>query len=159
SLEFGVWSLEFGVWSLEFGVWNFGVWKLGVPVTSTNSNATTGSLRSRPWRSHNQRIRSTDRPNGALGLHVLVDEGRHLEHVHLRLAEDRAQAVVGLDHALVLLVLQAVLLDVRPELLGQLGAGQRLGANDFRELRARRDGRHERGVWPAATAFLRSLLL
>ena len=40
--------------------------------------------------------------------------------------EDGLQRVVGLDHALVLLVLQAVLLDVGPELLGDLGARDRL---------------------------------
>src|SRR5207247_10397804 len=43
---------------------------------------------------------------------------RHLEHVDGRLAaEHRLEHIVGLDHPLVLLVLQAILLDVGPEFL------------------------------------------
>ena len=34
-------------------------------------------------------------------LEMLVDDLRHLEHRHLRLAEDRPQLLVGIDHALV----------------------------------------------------------
>jgi hypothetical protein len=58
---------------------------------------------------------------------VLVDQFGHLEHVDLRLAaEDGLQRGVSLDHPPVLRVLQLVLLDVRPELLGDLGARNRL---------------------------------
>src|SRR5581483_9172093 len=57
------------------------------------------------------------KPGRAL-LEVLRDERRHLEHADLLLAaEDDLEDVVRVDHALVLLVLQAVLLDVDPELL------------------------------------------
>ena len=50
------------------------------------------------------------------------------------------QRRVGLDHALVLGVLELVLLDVGPELLGDFGAGDRLGADDLGERGARRTG-------------------
>jgi hypothetical protein len=54
---------------------------------------------------------------------VLVHQLRHFEHVDGRLAaEHRLQSVVRLDHPPVLLVLQTVLLDVGPELLGDVGA-------------------------------------
>src|SRR5204863_9769612 len=62
------------------------------------------------------------------------------------LLEDHLQVVVGIDHPLVLLVLQAVLLDVGPELLGDLGSRDRLAADHFGERGARRHGLHERGV-------------
>src|SRR5438552_184474 len=69
---------------------------------------------------------------------VLAHQFRHFEHVDGRLpAEHGLEVVVGLDHPLVLLVLQAVLLDVRPEFLGDLGSWNRFGAYHVRELRAR----------------------
>ena len=50
------------------------------------------------------------------------DELGHLEHTHLALAvEYRPQAIVRVDLRSLFLVLQAVLLDVVPELFGQLG--------------------------------------
>src|SRR5260221_12377836 len=71
-------------------------------------------------------------------LYVLADKLRHLEHVDLRLAaEHRLERVVRFDHPLVLLVLQAVLLDVGPQLLGDLGAGARFGSLDFAERSVR----------------------
>src|SRR5262245_39861347 len=52
-------------------------------------------------------------------LQVLAHQLGHREHVHGRLAaEDRLQLVIGVDLPLVLLVLQTVLLDVSPQLLG-----------------------------------------
>src|SRR5688572_8412627 len=61
---------------------------------------------------------------------VLADQLRHLEHVDRRLtAEDALQGRIGLDHALVLDVLQLVLLDVGPQLLRDLGPRDRLGAD------------------------------
>src|SRR4051812_13803156 len=59
----------------------------------------------------------------ARSAHVLRDELGHLEHRHLGLAiEDLLQVGIGVDVALVLLVLEAVLLDVDPQLLGDFGA-------------------------------------
>ena len=40
----------------------------------------------------------------------------------LRAADDGPKLIVGIDHALVFLVLQAILLDVRPDFLGNLSA-------------------------------------
>src|SRR4051794_37529198 len=51
-------------------------------------------------------------------LQVLAHQLGHREHVDGRLAtEHRFEIGVGVDHPLVLLVLQAVLLDVRPQFL------------------------------------------
>jgi hypothetical protein len=62
---------------------------------------------------------------------VARDELGHLEHADLGLAaEDGLEGGIGVDHLPVLLVLETVLLDVVPELLGELRAGQRLGADD-----------------------------
>src|SRR5688572_33459039 len=55
-------------------------------------------------------------------LEVLRDELGHLEHRDLLLvAEHRQELLVGVDVAAVLLVLEAVLLDVLPDLLRHLG--------------------------------------
>src|SRR4029078_8229875 len=59
---------------------------------------------------------------------------------------------------LVLLVLQLVLLDVGPELLRDLGARNRLRADDLGERRARVHRLHERGVWLPRALLLRGLL-
>ena len=65
---------------------------------------------------------------------MLRDELRHLEHRDLRLpAEDRLQRIVGIDLRLHLLVLEAVLLDVIPNLLDYLSARKRLVPNYFSE--------------------------
>jgi hypothetical protein len=57
-------------------------------------------------------------------LQMLTHQLRHLEHVDCGLAsENRFQGAVGLDHPLVLGVLQLVLLDVCPQPLGDLGPG------------------------------------
>lgn len=54
------------------------------------------------------------------------DELGHFEHADLALAiENRSERVVGVDLSLLRFVLQTVLLDVVPELLGQFGTGQR----------------------------------
>src|SRR3954465_2001389 len=93
---------------------------------------------------------------GVVLLEVLAHQLGHLEHVDRRLAAEHGlQRVVGLDHALVLLVLEAVLLDVRPELLGDFGARHRLRADHFSELVARLNRLHERGVrLPLRCCFL-----
>src|SRR4029079_2012242 len=81
---------------------------------------------------------------GSLGLQVLVHKLGHLEHVDGGLAaEDRLQRGVRLDHPLVLLILQLVLLDVRPELLRHFGPRDRLAAAALRQRRARRHRLHE----------------
>jgi hypothetical protein len=65
-------------------------------------------------------------------LQVLADQFGHLEHVGLRLAAEHGlEFVVGLDHPLVLRVLQIVLLDVCPEPLGDFGASAELGVTGF----------------------------
>src|SRR5579862_6332111 len=80
-------------------------------------------------------------------LEVLGDERRHLEHADLLLAlEHGLQHVVGIDHAPVLRILKPVLLDVDPELLRHLAAGEGLGSGHLRELVARLKGLHERAV-------------
>jgi hypothetical protein len=54
---------------------------------------------------------------------VLAHELGHLEHVDLLLAaEDGLELVVSVDVATVLLILQLVLLDVRPQLAGDFSA-------------------------------------
>src|ERR1035437_2505681 len=78
---------------------------------------------------------------------VARDELGHLEHADLGLAtKDGLEGVVGIDLRADLLVLQAILLDVDPELLGELRAGQRGRANDGSEFGIGCDGFHERGV-------------
>src|SRR5262245_47601843 len=80
-------------------------------------------------------------------LDVLADEFRHLEHVdRLLAAEDRFQRVVRVDHPLVLLVLQTILLDVGPQFLGDLGPRNRLGPHDLGQRCVRLDRLHERCV-------------
>ena len=60
---------------------------------------------------------------------------------------DHLKCGVGIDHLLVLLVLEAVLLDVVPELLGELRARERLRADDGGKGGIRLYRLHERGVW------------
>src|SRR5687767_5351791 len=105
------------------------------------------------------RKRPAWRPAVLVLFQMLADKLGHLEHVDLGLAAKHGlQRVVRLDHAFVLLVLQAVLLDVGPELLGDLGAWERLGANNFSQRGAWRNRPHERGVRSAAATFFRALL-
>src|SRR6267143_4022287 len=67
-------------------------------------------------------------------LEMLAYELRHLEHVDGGLAAEHwLQRLVRLDHPFVLLVLQAVLLDVRPQLLRHLRARNRLRPDNFGE--------------------------
>src|SRR5262245_44629454 len=84
---------------------------------------------------------------GSVLLEVLGDERRHLEHADLLLAvEHGLQHVVGVDHAPVGLVLEPVLLDVHPELLGHLAPGKGLRTGHLRQLVAGLKGLHERAV-------------
>src|SRR4029079_10112597 len=84
----------------------------------------------------------------------VVDQLRHLEHRDAALAtEHRAQLVVGVDLPTVLLVLEAVLLDVVPDPRRDLGARHRAGPDDGAELRARLQGLHDRGVRGPAAAL------
>src|SRR5215831_6180841 len=92
-------------------------------------------------------------------LEVLVHQLRHVEHGHLRLAaEDGLELIVGVDHAAILRVLQVVLLDVLPELLGDLGARHRVRADDRRELSGRRHRFHERRIRRTLRLFRWGLL-
>jgi hypothetical protein len=53
------------------------------------------------------------------------DEFSHLEHADLLLAtKDHLQRVIGVDQSPLLLVLELVLLDVIPQLFGQLTRGR-----------------------------------
>jgi hypothetical protein len=98
-------------------------------------------------------------PPGNRFLQVLVDQLGHLEHRHLRLAaEHRLQLVVGIDHATVLLVLQAIALDVAPDLLGHLGARHGARADDGAERCARVHRLHECRIRLALLARLLRLL-
>src|SRR4030095_12594730 len=93
-------------------------------------------------------------------LQWLVYHLGHLEHVDRGLAaEDRLQGGVGLDHPLVLRILELVLLDVGPELLGDFRPRDCLRADDFRQRRTRVHGLHERGVRLSCGLLLRSCLL
>src|SRR4051812_22016472 len=75
---------------------------------------------------------------------VSGDQLGHLEHRNGLLAtENGLQLVVRIDLRLRLLVLQAILLDVGPELLGQLGAGKWVGTNDSGESRVGCNRFHE----------------
>ena len=68
----------------------------------------------------------------------------HLEHGDALLAvEDGLQRVVGIDHRPLFRVLQAVLADVYPELLGQLRAWERFFTDHLGELLVRGDRFHE----------------
>src|SRR5688572_8542506 len=79
--------------------------------------------------------------------HVLRHELGHVEHADGGLAtEHNLQRGVRVDVALVLGVLEAVLLDVGPELLGELRAGQRLRTHDGGESGVGGDRLHESGV-------------
>src|SRR5579864_4987841 len=91
-------------------------------------------------------------------LDVLVDELGHLEHGDLALAaEHRLELVVGFDHATLFRVLEAVLLDVPPELLRDLGARHHAATNHRRECRIWLHRLHECRVRRALRA-LRALL-
>ena len=59
------------------------------------------------------------------------DELGHLEHAHLALAvKYRPERVVGVDLRSHFFILKTVLLDVVPELLGELGTWNRFRTNN-----------------------------
>src|SRR5207245_8073913 len=90
---------------------------------------------------------------------VLRDQLGHLEQADLLLApEDLLERLVGVDHPAVLAVLQLVLLDVVPELLGDLRPWQRFRPDDLGEHRVGRHRLHERGA-RLATLLCGHLLL
>ena len=75
------------------------------------------------------------------------DEFGHLEHAHLALAvKYRPEIVVGVDLRSLFLVLKTVLLDVVPELFGELGTWDRFGTNDGGEFVVGLHRSHEGGV-------------
>src|SRR5262245_33504868 len=75
------------------------------------------------------------------------DKLGHLEHADLLLAaEDLLEAFVRIDYSAVLAVLQLVLLDVVPELLGHLSAWHRLRPDHVGERFARRQRLHKCGA-------------
>jgi hypothetical protein len=89
-----------------------------------------------------QRPFDKDNPSGLVK--VLVYQLGHLEHVDLALAaEDWFELGVSIDVPSVLLVLQFIPLDVRPDLLYDLSARQRFRSDDGRQLRVRLHGLHE----------------
>src|SRR3954470_12725081 len=69
--------------------------------------------------------------------HMLADDAGELEHGDLRPSEDGQEQRIGVDRPLVDRVLQAVRLDVIPQLFDYLRAGNRLVADDGRKLLAR----------------------
>src|SRR5262249_42726594 len=80
-------------------------------------------------------------------LEVVRDQLGHLEHRNLPLAAKYLpELLVCIDQTLVDRVLQLVLLDVVPNLLGDFGARQRHAAHDCCEHRGRHHGLHERGI-------------
>src|SRR5690606_5974867 len=77
-------------------------------------------------------------------LQVVVDELGHLEHRDAALATEHAtELVVGVDHPTLPRVLEIVLLDVRPDLLRDLGARLRRAADDRGQIGVRLHGLHE----------------
>src|SRR5687767_5298613 len=81
-----------------------------------------------------KRCRARRRGPGRGLFQMLADQFRHLEHVDGRLVrEHRLQCVVSLDHPLVLRVLKLVLLDVRPQPLGDFSTRDQIGRASCRE--------------------------
>ena len=75
------------------------------------------------------------------------DEFRHLEHADLALAVKYGpEVVIRVDLRSLFLVLKTVLLDVVPELFGELGTRQRLRTNNGCELVVGLNRSHEGGV-------------
>ena len=75
------------------------------------------------------------------------DEFSHLEHAYLALAvKYRPERVVRVNHRSLLFVLTTVLLDIVPELLGELGTRQRLRTDNCRQFVVGLDWSHEGGV-------------
>ena len=61
---------------------------------------------------------------------VFIDQLCHLKHTDLLFAiKDFFKLVIGVDHALVLAVLQSVFVDIIPELIRNFLARNRLSAN------------------------------
>ena len=57
---------------------------------------------------------------------VLIDSFGHLKHIQFLRTKDGLQLVVRQDFSLILWVLQLVLLNVRPNLFGDLASWKRL---------------------------------
>src|SRR6202163_5125213 len=103
-------------------------WSTSCPPRTSKQKATAVDRRLVP-----ERCLASLRQSGGL-LQVLAHELGHREHVDGSLAaKNRLQVIVGVDHPSVLLVLQPVLLDVGPQLLGDLGPRYRLCTNDLRQ--------------------------
>ena len=80
-------------------------------------------------------------------LDVSGDELGHLEHGHLALAtKDSFQCCVSIDVGLLGLVLETILFDVFPKLLGHFTARQWGGTDNSSQNRIRLDGLHEGSV-------------
>jgi len=72
------------------------------------------------------------------------DQFGHLEHADLLLAvEDGFEALISIDEGLLFRVLQAVLLDIDPELFGQLGPWKGFITDNFGQLFVRCNRFHE----------------
>lgn len=86
---------------------------------------------------------------------MIGDQFGHLKHADRSLSVKHGlKGRVGIDLAFVLLVLQAILLDVIPELAGELGAGKRLSADDRCQLGIGGHGFHESRAGLALGGFL-----
>src|SRR5437899_11030926 len=99
--------------------------------------------KSRPAGSHRPAVvsRPSWRARGSCLLEMIRDELRHLEHRYLLLSPEHcAEFLVGIDKAPIDVVLQLVLLDVIPDLLGDIGARHRHRADNGSE-RSRRGHR------------------
>ena len=91
-----------------------------------------------PWRVNSRvaGISQESRPLGAVRVRALLEVARdelgHLEHTHLIFAvEDGLQVFISIDQGLLLLVLQPMLANVCPKLLGQFGSRKRSSADNF----------------------------
>jgi len=88
-------------------------------------------------------------------LSLSVDTIQDAERIYALLS-DGGQIFISIDEGLLLLVLEAVLANVGPELFGQLRARQGFVAHDSSEFGVRLDGFHECCVRFALSSFLRS---
>ena len=78
---------------------------------------------------------------------MLADQLRHVEHADLSFAtKDNFESSVGIDVTTILFVLKTILLDVHPELLGELCAWERGSTDDRGERSGGSNRLHESGV-------------
>jgi hypothetical protein len=87
-------------------------------------------------------------------LDVSGDQFGHFEHADLLFTvENGLKSSVGIDQGFLFRVLKLVGLDVVPELFGELGPRQRLGADDGRKNGIGLNRLHEGGIWFTGSFF------